>query len=55
MDTKTKEISFTQYEKTCEHHDATDNRICYCVRTGKTCNKMSCLKFNGGEENAESR
>ena len=40
-----KPISFTSYEKSCEFHDATDNRVCYCRKTGETCSKMNCWKF----------
>lgn len=40
-----KQKSFTQFEKTCEYHFATLERLCYCELTGETCNKINCPKF----------
>jgi hypothetical protein len=45
MKEKTKELSFTQYEKTCEDHICTEQRLCYCDRTGEVCSKITCWKF----------
>jgi len=48
MNTK---VSFTQYEKTCKFHNATEERKCFCSIKieGRTCNKMNCPKFNNPE------
>lgn len=44
-----KELSFTQYERTCPDHTATEDRHCYCGRTDEMCNKTSCWKFREKE------